>query len=100
MKKIILEMPVVSKCSVDECAYNKNSACHARAITVGDERDPGCDTFFRASMHGQEAQRIAGVGACKIETCKHNEDFECMAESVEVGFYEEKINCLTFDPRG
>ena len=30
-----MEMPVVTECAVEDCAYNRDHACHALAITVG-----------------------------------------------------------------
>lgn len=103
MKMLSIEMPMVSECSVAECAYNTDSNCHARAITVGDGLHPGCDTYFDVSSppdsHTKAKQRIAGVGACKVSGCQHNDDFECMAELVAVGRAREQANCLTFHPR-
>lgn len=99
MEKVIAEMPIVSRCDVSRCGYNVNHGCHAKAITVGDLANPGCDTFFNASKHNKETKRIAGVGACKVSSCKHNEDFECTAENIVVGFANQKINCLTYATR-
>ena len=96
MKKETLEMPLVSQCDVSQCGYNVDKHCHAKAITVGDNINPGCDTFFNTSQHNKEMKRIAGVGACKVSNCKHNNDFECTAENIIVGFAKQKINCLTF----
>lgn len=96
MNKITVEMPLVAKCSVGQCAYNVNKACHAKAITVGDAANPGCDTFFRSSSHAKEAKRIAGVGACKVSECRYNRDFECTADSIHVGMTGDRINCLTY----
>ena len=96
---ITLEMPLVSECSVDECTYNVDRACHARAITIGDGVHPGCDTFFRAAGHSKESHRIAGVGACKVTACQHNDDYECVAEDIHVGFEGSSINCLTYATR-
>jgi len=72
MKKICLEMPTITKCMASECAYNANSNCHARAITIG---------------------------ACKTASCKFNEDLECMAESIQVGMIRSEANCMTFASR-
>ena len=90
------EMPVVSKCDIKECGYNVNNSCHAKAITIGDGSNPGCDTFFETSSPNRETKRIAGVGACKVSDCHYNQDYECTAESVSVGIANGKINCLTF----
>lgn len=99
MKKMTIEMPIVSKCQVNECSYNASSRCHARAITVGDAEHPGCDTFIANGMHTGHQQQLAGIGACKTATCKHNEDLECMADSIQVGMIKNEANCMTFAMR-
>lgn len=96
MGNVSNEMPTVSKCDIRNCAYNVNSGCHAKAITVGDHMNPGCDTFFDREFHTLENKRIAGVGACKVTDCKYNEDLECSATNIAVGMKNKKINCLTF----
>ena len=96
MKKICLEMPIVTKCMASECAYNANSNCHARAITIGDSLKPGCDTFMSGSRHIKQVQPIAGIGACRSRRCKFNEDLECMAEGIQVGMTGSEANCMTF----
>ena len=96
MKRICLEMPIVTKCMVSECAYNASSNCHARAITIGDSLQPGCDTFLAGSHHAKQSTQIAGIGACKTVSCKFNDDLECMAESVQVGMVKNEANCTTF----
>ncbi len=99
MNKVTIEMPLVSECSVTECAYNVSKNCHARAITVGDSVHPGCDTFMPESRHVKMTQTVAGIGACKTTTCKFNEDFECMTESIRVGMVRNEVNCMTFAMR-
>ncbi len=103
MIRISVEMPAVTACSVSECAYNTGSACHARAITVGNQVHPGCDTYFNLGEaienHTKATQRQAGVGACKMFNCQFNEDFECMAEEVSVGLSDNMISCLTYQHR-
>lgn len=99
MKKITLEMPMVTSCMASDCAYNVNSGCHARAITIGDATRPGCDTFLKGSRHIRQAQQIAGIGACKTASCKFNDDLECMADSVQVGMVSNEANCTTFSLR-
>lgn len=98
-KQVDLEMPEVKACDVQNCGYNVNCNCHAKAITVGDGSNPGCDTFMGMSGHIKETKRIAGVGACKVDECKFNEDFECSARNITVGFKNGKVNCLTFSKR-
>ncbi len=99
MNKVTIEMPMVSKCMVNECSYNGSSKCHARAITIGDSVHPGCDTFLKGMSHTRENRQIAGIGACKTASCKFNDDLECMAESIEVGMVKNEANCMTFASR-
>jgi hypothetical protein len=94
-----LDIPIVSECLATECAYNMQSMCHARAITIGNSMHAGCDTFLSGSMHTKEVKRIAGVGACKSSQCKFNEDLECMADSIRVAPAGADVNCMTFTPR-
>jgi hypothetical protein len=93
--KITLEMPVVSECLVRECAYNKEDGCHARAITIGDDVHPGCDTFLDASPHARNTRQQAGVGACKVSACQHNDDYECSANAIYVGYDKGEVCCLS-----
>jgi hypothetical protein len=51
MQKFSIEMPLVKKCDVLKCGYNVNSSCHAKAITIGDNVNPECDTFLNSSKH-------------------------------------------------
>ncbi|MFP5387504.1 MAG: DUF1540 domain-containing protein [Bacteriovoracia bacterium] len=98
MEKLTIEMPKVEQCDVNECGFNVDNNCHAKAITIGDYSNPGCDTFMDTDQHTNESVRIAGVGACKVNSCKFNEDYECMAQNIAVGFNKGKVNCLTFSP--
>lgn len=97
--KITVDIPAVTGCSVDECTYNRNQQCHARAITVGDGVHPGCDTFFAAGSHAHDDSHTAGVGACKVSSCTHNDDYECAADQIEVGRRGSAVECLTFAAR-
>ena len=97
--KIMIELPVVGKCTVAECAYNTDDSCHARAITIGDGAIPHCDTLFCGSGHIQATNIQAGVGACKVNSCSFNEDLECTAERITVGLVEENVECLTYVAR-
>jgi len=99
MKKMTIEMPIVSKCTANECAYNLDSKCNARAITVGDAIHPNCDTYLAGSHHPNSAKHIAGIGACKTAGCKFNEDLECMAESIQIGKIKNEANCMSFTLR-
>jgi len=97
--KITIEIPVVSECSIVECSYNAGSACHAKAITIGNGVHPGCDTFLHMSAHVRERQRRSGVGACKVIACRFNDDLECGADAISVGRAAQEVACLTFVPR-
>ena len=99
MVQICLEIAPVSRCDVNQCGYNTNNSCHAKAITIGDSTTPGCDTFMDIKRHSQRLKRISGVGACKTNTCQFNNDFECIAENVTVGYSNGDIRCLTFCSR-
>ena len=99
MKMFTLEMPMVADCSASNCAYNANSKCHCRAITVGDATHPGCDTFLGGAKHTKQTKLIAGIGACKMGNCQFNDDLECMAENIQVGMVGSKANCMTFAAR-
>lgn len=96
--EIMIDMPMIKSCDVSECTYNLNSACHAKAITIGDGVSPGCDTFMSASSHVRNSKIKAGVGACKVGGCTYNSDFECSAESIRVSQEKDKVICMTYMP--
>lgn len=91
-----MEMSKVSKCEVNDCAYNLDNLCHAMAITVGDSMQPRCDTFCQSATKGGDASCIASVGACKVSSCLYNGDLECQAPEICVGYREQEPDCLTF----
>jgi hypothetical protein len=93
--KVTIDMPMVQRCSVDECAYNHDSCCHAKAITIGDGVHPGCDTFLSGSTGHTRASIMAGVGACKVSDCEYNDDLECSADSIEVAITGDTAECMT-----
>lgn len=90
-----ISMPIVSDCTIADCAYNSNKCCHAIAITIGDGDSPMCDTFFISSKHGG-VKDMAGVGACKVSACRHNMDFECNTASIRVSHEGNTGKCMTF----
>lgn len=97
-------MPVVQNCSVSECAYNAGNACHAKAITIGDNGNPRCDTYLCISTpapanHMSNSLPTAGVGACKVDACTHNTDYECTADAISVGHENDLIKCLSYAHR-
>lgn len=91
-----MEMPKVTKCDVNDCAYNMDSNCHAMAITIGDSMDPRCDTFCQSMAKGGDSGSIAGVGACKVASCMYNTGLECQATEICVGYKGQDVDCLTF----
>ncbi len=94
-----MEMSIVTICEVDDCAYNMDSHCHTKAITIGDGTNPKCDTFCRSARKGGEAETIAGVGACKVSVCAYNANLECLAPGITVGYSEQEPDCMTFEMR-
>lgn len=94
-----MEMSMVMKCEVDDCAYNVDSCCRTMAITIGDGVHPRCDTFCQSANKGGNVGSTAGVGACKVSICNHNTNLECQAPGISVGYGEQDADCLTFEPR-
>lgn len=94
--EIMIEMPLIKQCDVAECVYNVKSACHAKAITIGDGVHPGCDTYMKGSGHVRNSGIKAGVGACNVSDCRHNTDFECSADSINVSQQGSMVHCMTY----
>ncbi|MEW5250182.1 DUF1540 domain-containing protein [Microbulbifer sp. 2201CG32-9] len=92
---IATDMPEVAQCAAIQCAYNSDHNCHARAITIGGDANPGCDTYFANSSHTLSS-RAAGVGACKVTSCSHNDDFECSADSILMDTNGTSVRCMTY----
>lgn len=93
--KTTIEMSRVSKCCATTCAYNKQSICHAVAITIGDGANPNCDTYFKSNSHCQR-EAVAGVGACKVVSCCNNNDYECQAEEVGIDLTNGRAVCTAY----
>ncbi len=94
-----ITLPKIIKCSVTDCAYNKDNKCHTLAITVGDASHAACDTFFKTSHKGGSPDLMASVGACKVENCRHNKSLECSASGINVGLHSNHADCQTFSAR-
>jgi hypothetical protein len=94
--KMTIDMPFVESCTINDCGYNKDNKCHARAITIGDSVHPGCDTSFLAAPSRTHANSTAGVGACKVTGCNFNNDLECGADSISVSMRGNSIQCMTY----
>lgn len=97
--KISIDMPLVSRCNIANCSYNRDNVCHAKAITVGDGRSPLCDTVFYGTEIIHAVNLQAGVGACKVSACRFNNDLECGASDVSIGAQGNNAVCMTFAQR-
>ncbi|ROP45659.1 DUF1540 domain-containing protein [Pseudokineococcus lusitanus] len=93
----LIEMPQVTECAVDGCAFN-HDGCHAPAITVRSQQGTaGCGTFFDISTKGGLDRVVGQVGACERTDCSFNKDLTCTAGSVRVGpGHDVQANCLTY----
>ena len=95
----MVEMPKVIECLMDECAYNADKECHARAITVGGGACPMCDTAMKSVKKGGVIDMIGSVGACKVENCRFNDSLECSAVGISVMLHDQHAECGTFKAR-
>ncbi len=93
-----MKMPMISQCSMEDCAYNNDRKCHALAITVGGSA-PLCDTFLKSPQKGGDTDSVAGVGACKVSSCVYNSSLECSSENIQVGNHGDHAECDTFQER-
>ncbi len=91
-----MTLPTISKCKVEECAFNRDETCHAKAINVGGP-DPCCDTYFNSMELGGKAMS-GSVGACKVTDCRFNDHLECSASSIAVSPGKCKADCMTYEP--
>ncbi|MET9020778.1 DUF1540 domain-containing protein [Actinopolymorpha sp. NPDC004070] len=91
-----MDMPVVRNCAADACAYNRDQACHALAITIGDSQMAACDTFFGIPRKGGSPMPAGQVGACKMDDCTHNVDLECQAPDISIGRMRDSAECMTY----
>jgi hypothetical protein len=96
--RLNLDLPAVGECAARHCAYNVDSHCHARAITVGSRIHPACDTFLAADEHVHDVTASAVVGACKMSSCRYNDDLECHAGSIVLTGHDGHADCGTFQP--
>lgn len=96
---IHIDAPPVAQCTMIDCAYNMERSCHAKAITIGDNEAPNCDTLCCGSAHVHAQEIHAAVGACKVSTCSFNDDLECTAAQISVGRMNNSVGCLTYAMR-
>ena len=90
------EVPV-ARCSVTDCCYNHNFECHAKAIQVGDEHTPACDTYTKGRPQCGTDDEEADVGACKVSECEYNQNRLCQAPQIVVGWKDSMAECLTYE---
>ncbi|WP_010693249.1 DUF1540 domain-containing protein [Saccharopolyspora spinosa] len=93
-----MEMPLVNKCTAGNCAFNHGQNCHALAITIGHPLRAQCDTFCTAPVEGGVPDVVGHVGACKMSDCRYNDHLECQAPGISVGYEQDIVDCLTYQP--
>ncbi|MBB5158436.1 DUF1540 domain-containing protein [Saccharopolyspora phatthalungensis] len=93
-----MEMPLVNRCTAENCAFNREMTCHALAITIGDPEHAQCDTFCSAPVAGGDPAAVGHVGACKMVDCRYNLHLECQAPGISVGYGPDIVDCLTYQP--
>ena len=94
-----MDMPKIQNCEVPECSYNRDSQCHAIAITVGDSAVADCDTFSKLGRKGGIDGLTGGVGACRMTNCEYNLDLECSADpGIVVSHQSGRAQCISFSP--
>ena len=89
-----MDMVSIAKCSMVDCAYNKNRECHTPAITVGDHAE--CNTYVHASARGGYKDVTGAVGACRAMDCRYNDALECHAAAIDVADHDKHADCATF----
>jgi hypothetical protein len=93
---MITKMPLIVSCAASECSYNKRGGCHAMAVTIGENKEAVCDTFYKAGHPVGLGEGVTFVGACKVEICKHNLNLECTAASgISLASCDGVVYCKT-----
>lgn len=93
-----MQLPVINRCEVDVCFYNRDNDCHAPAINVGSQH-PECDTFVRNEQGHISRPETGQVGACHVSRCRWNADLTCHADGITVAYHLEHADCATFEER-
>ncbi len=102
------------KCQAQDCTYNAESKCNARAIRVGvTGQQTFCDTYARADafsaveifdMNAADTE-FGAMGApriaCSVTQCAYNQSFRCRAHGVHIGPPHDALvcNCRTYRPK-
>ncbi len=89
-----MDMVSISKCSMADCAYNKDGKCHTHAITVGEHAE--CHSYVHASSRGGYKEINGAVGACHAMDCRFNDELECHAPVIDVADHDKHADCATF----
>jgi hypothetical protein len=91
-------IPEVKKCTVDQCFFNKDSECCARAVLIG-SANPKCETFVESHQRTKK-QGQAEVGVCHIENCQYNQSMSCHAcGDIEIVLSNNLAWCNTFESK-
>lgn len=90
-------LPLISRCDVTNCFYNRSKACHAPAITVGSTH-ASCDAYVAGSNHIKRND-VGMVGACHVADCAFNTELTCSARAIDVAEHAGHADCATFKKR-
>jgi hypothetical protein len=88
-------IPVISNCSMTDCAFNSSGLCHAASIDVGDDHQK-CDTYIVSGQKIGESSTIGGVGTCKVSKCSFNKGSMCGAGAITVSRHNDHADCGMF----
>ncbi len=91
-----MDMSQIMKCSMADCAYNRDNLCHTLGISVGPHTE--CNTYIHASSKGGFQEAKGGVGACSASDCSFNDRLECRASGINVASHDRHADCETFKP--
>ena len=92
------KMPMIVSCSGSDCSYNANLTCNAMAVTIGEQREAFCDTFYKSVQRIAYPDMTSFVGACKMENCRFNRKLECTAyKGVSLMGRADHVICSTFE---
>ncbi|MDX1763698.1 MAG: DUF1540 domain-containing protein [bacterium] len=90
------QMPMIVSCTGSDCSYNKDMICNAMAVTIGEEGEAICDTYYHGSRRIAYPETVSFVGACKMESCRFNRYLECTAYwGVSLVGREGRVYCDT-----
>ncbi|WP_406291967.1 hypothetical protein [Embleya sp. NBC_00896] len=94
-ESVVIEVPVVNDCAIEDCAYNRHPACHAPAITMGDVQHAHCDTFFTSRPKAPTRPPPAGSAPARCPTAGTT---RFAAEAVDIRLLRMRIQFTGVDP--